>query len=132
MRLADLYERYREKVEFLAIYIREAHARDGWWFGKGLTKSALGLYSPLAAMDVDDPQSFEERLEVAGRCHETLKYGIETYVDDVDDHVNQAYAAWPTRLYLIGADGRVVYHGGIGPFGFKPSKLGEAIESLNL
>jgi hypothetical protein len=51
-------------------------------------------------------------------------------VDEVDDAVNEAYAAWPTRLYLIDTDGRVVYHGGPGPFGFHPRQFGEAIERL--
>jgi hypothetical protein len=47
----------------------------------------------------------------------------------MDDAVNKAYVAWPTRLYLIGLDGRVVYHGGLGPFDFHPYKLQRAIES---
>ena len=42
--------------------------------------------------------------------------------------MSRAYAASPTRLYLVGADGRVAYAGGPGPFGFKPAKLGAAIE----
>ena len=46
----------------------------------------------------------------------------------MDDAVNKAYAAWPTRLYLVGLDGRVVYGGGLGPFDFKPAKLENAIE----
>jgi hypothetical protein len=47
----------------------------------------------------------------------------------MDDHVNDTYAAWPTRLYLIGFDGRVVYAGGLGPYDFKPTKLKIAINS---
>ena len=31
--------------------------------------------------------------------------------------------------YLVGMDGRVVYGAGLGPFGFKPAKLGQAIET---
>lgn len=46
----------------------------------------------------------------------------------MDDAVNKAYAAYPARLYLVGLDGRVVYAGGLGPFGFKPEELGQAIE----
>ena len=30
-------------------------------------------------------------------------------------------------MYLIGMDGNVAYHGGPGPFGFKPDELEEAI-----
>ncbi len=79
--------------------------------------------------DVHDPQTLEERRQVAGRCEEALKYGIHTYVDDIDDSVNQAYAAWPTRLYLIDKYGKVAYKGGLGPFGFKPKEFGHRIEA---
>lgn len=46
----------------------------------------------------------------------------------MDDAVSKAYAAMPTRLYLVGLDGRVVYAGGLGPFGFKPAELGASID----
>ena len=85
-------------------------------------------FAPKVAMDVHDPQTIEERRSVAGRCEEALQYGIRTYVDEIDDRVNTAYAAHPTRLYLVGEDGRVAYAGGLGPWGFKPAELGEAIE----
>jgi len=82
-----------------------------------------------AATHVYDPQTIEERRAVAGQCEEALKYGIHMYVDEMDDAVNKAYAAWPTRLYLIGLDGRVVYASGLGPYDFHPAKLGKAIEN---
>ena len=50
------------------------------------------------------------------------------YIDEMDDHVNDTYAAWPTRLYLVGLDGKIVYGGGLGPYDFKPAKLKAAIE----
>ncbi|MCK5054655.1 MAG: hypothetical protein KAR65_10265 [Anaerolineales bacterium] len=115
-------------MKFISIYIREAHPVDGWWLGKGPFGVMLKLAKLKAATDVYDPKTIEERRAVAGDCEEALKYGIHTYVDEMDDAVNQAYAAWPTRLYLIGLDGRVIYHGGLGPFDFHPSKLGAAIE----
>jgi hypothetical protein len=46
----------------------------------------------------------------------------------MDDPVSKAYAAMPTRLYLVGLDGNVAYGGGLGPFGFKPSELDAAIK----
>jgi hypothetical protein len=82
-----------------------------------------------AATDVYDPKTIEERRAVAGQCEEALKYGIRTYVDEMDDGMNKTYAAWPTRLYLVGLDGNVAYAGGLGPFGFKPAELGAAIEA---
>jgi hypothetical protein len=117
---------YHQEVEFVSVYIREAHPVDGWWFGKGLM-GKLVTRGTNAAIDIYDPQTIEERRQAAGRCEDSLKYGIRTYVDDMDDAVNKAYAGWPTRLYLIGLDGKVVYHGGLGPWGFSPSKLKKAI-----
>ena len=127
--LHELYRRYHQQVQFLSIYIREAHPVDGWWLGKGIFGLGLRLARSRAATDVADPRTIEARRQVAGHCQESLQYGIRTYVDEMDDAVNQAYAAWPTRLYLIGEDGRVVYQGGPGPLGFRPAALGDAIEA---
>ena len=60
--------------------------------------------------------------------HPEIAPRIRTYVDEMDDRVNRAYAAWPTRFYLIGLDGKVVYPGGLGPYGFRPAKLFAAID----
>lgn len=115
MSLRDLYEAYHDRVQFLVIYIREAHPVDGWHMGKH---------------DIHDPGTIEERRELAGTCEAAMQYGIRTYVDEMDDPVMTAYAAWPERLYLVGRDGRVAYAGGRGPFGFKPAELKEAIDAL--
>ena len=48
-------------------------------------------------------------------------------IDGVDNAVASAYGGWPDRLYLIGSDGRIVFQGGEGPFGFKPDELERAI-----
>ena len=127
MSLTDLYAKYHEQVQFLPIYIREAHPVDGWWFGKGFPKLLLKRFVPKVALDVYDPQTIEERRQVAGACETSLSYGVRTYVDEMDDAVNKAYAAWPTRLYLIDLDGVVFYASGLGPYDFHPGKLKEAI-----
>ncbi len=116
-------------MEFLGIYIREAHPADGWSFGKWPARPLIKLFAPKAAVDIDDPKTLDERRLVATRCEEALCYEYPTLVDTIDDRVSEAYAAKPTRLYLIGADGRVVYDGGPGPFGFKPAEFRDAIAS---
>ncbi len=113
MSLRDLYREYNDQVQFILVYIREAHPTDGWYMGNH---------------DIRDHQSMDERREVAGMCEAALQYGIKTYVDEMDDAVSEAYAAMPDRLYLVGIDGRVFYAGGKGPFGFKPGELKEAID----
>jgi len=112
----------------MVIYIQEAHPVDGWWLGKGIPGLYMKLSGSKAATDIYDPKTIEERRAVARRCEVALQYEIPTYVDEMSDGVNKSYAAWPTRLYLIGLDGRVVYAGGLGPFGFKPAELRAAIE----
>ena len=117
-------------MQFIKIYIREAHPIDGWWLGRRLTKGLMKKFEPRASMTHYDPKTIEERRAIAGECEEALKYGVRTYVDEMDDKVNLAYAAWPTRLYLIGMDGKVVYGGGLGPYDFKPAKLKKAIDEF--
>ena len=51
-------------------------------------------------------------------------------MDEIHDPVMMAYAAWPDRLYLIDMEGKVAYAGGIGPSGFKPIELQQAIVNL--
>ncbi len=103
-------------MQFLVVYIREAHPTDGWDMG--------------SKYRITDPQTIEERREAAGMCEVGMQYGIRTYVDEMDDAVMTAYAAWPERLYLVGRDGHVAYAGGRGPFGFKPTELKQAISSI--
>ncbi|MBK5106702.1 MAG: hypothetical protein JJE12_01165 [Anaerolineales bacterium] len=59
---------------------------------------------PKTATEIHDPTTIEERRAVAGQCEESLQYGIRTYVDEMDDPVSKAYAAKPTRLYLVGVE----------------------------
>jgi len=131
--LRELYAQYNERVQFLVIYIREAHPEDGWSLGKlsrfGKLPGKLGGLAGHVKQGIYDPQTIEERRKVAGMCETALQYGIRTYVDEMDDEVMTAYAAMPDRLYLVGLDGRVVYAGGQGPFGFKPAELKEAIDA---
>ena len=128
VRLGELYAKYRKRVAFLSIYIREAHPKDGWWLGSGIPGLLLKLSKSKAATEIYDPQTLDERRAVADQCEQALEHGIPTYVDEMDDRVSEAYAAKPTRLYLVGEDGKVVYAGGLGPFGFRPEAFGTAIE----
>jgi hypothetical protein len=128
--LQQIFQEYHQQVKFIKIYIREAHPKDGWWFGKGISKILIRLFSAKVALDLYDPETIEERRAAAGECEQSLQYGVKTYVDEMDDPVNKAYAAWPTRLYLIGSDGKVSYAGGLGPFGFKPGEFRNALQTL--
>jgi hypothetical protein len=128
--LHNIYQEFNQQVKFIKVYIREAHPVDGWWFGKGFMNTLLKLSGSKVSWSIYDPKTIQDRREAADDCEQSLQYGIKTYVDEMDDGVNKAYAAWPTRLYLINNEGLVDYAGGLGPFGFKPAALKTAIQDL--
>lgn len=101
-------------MQFYIVYIREAHAIDS------RAPTAFGL--------IEDPITELERAAVASRCVEELDLPIPAVLDKMDDAVNQAYKAWPDRIYLVGKDGKIAYAGGRGPFFFSPDELERAIE----
>ena len=101
------------------MYIREAHAIDS-------NSPAGGNGMPI----VEDPVTLFERNQVAQVCMTKLELeGLPALVDDMKDTANNAYRAWPDRLYLVGKDGKIAYHGGRGPFGFKPEELDASIQA---
>jgi type I thyroxine 5'-deiodinase len=104
------------------VYITEAHPSDVWQMESNV-KDAVIFASPKDEL---------ERAFVAGACVRKLGIKFPAVLDDFDNPTERAYTGWPDRLYLIGADGRVVYKSTPGPFGFKPDDLKKAIESLKL
>jgi Iodothyronine deiodinase len=110
-------KRYGDRVEFLGIYIREAHPTDGWHMES----------NDRAGVKFAQPTTKEERQAIAAQCCTTLKMSVPLLVDGLDDAVGQAYSGMPDRLYLIDKYGRVAYKGGRGPFGFKPGELEHAL-----
>jgi hypothetical protein len=130
VRLREIHAKYRDSVEFIVVYVKEAHPTDKWWLGRTRTQRALHEVSgDLARIDVSDPVTLAQRREVAASCHSGLLDGVvPLYVDTIDNRVNNLYTGQPTRIYFIGTDGRVVYNPGTGPFGFNPDHLGLVIE----
>ena len=106
-------------MQFYIVYIREAHAID--------SRSPMSVESGMPL--VEDPITLDERAQVAEVCMTKLALEpMPALVDDMADTANNAYSAWPDRLYLVGKDGNLAYSGGRGPFGFHPDELEDAIE----
>jgi hypothetical protein len=113
-----LYDRWRAKIAFFVIYIKEAHPEDGWVLEVNRDQGVA----------VKDPVSLEARVEVAQSCAIRLEIRIPVLLDGVANKVAIAYGGWPDRLYLISKSGKVAFQGAEGPFGFKPEQLEQAIE----
>ena len=121
-----MFERYGETVQFLAVYIREAHPLDGVLAERQSGRWLVG--TPERHLFVEDPITFEERLALAQQCEQEMGLGYPMLVDDLDDVVNSAYSAWPERLYLVDLDGTLIYRGERGPEGFLPDELDKVLE----
>ncbi len=76
------------------------------------------------------PRTAEERAKVAGDCRKGLKLSMPMLLDGMDNAANEAYAAWPDRLYIVGKDGRIAYKGAPGPAGFNPAEMEQALAKL--
>ena len=120
MRLEAIHQRYKDRVHFSWIYIREAHASDEW--AMALNASEQIVYA--------QPTTNHERAEVAEACSIALPITMPMLLDGVDDAVADAYAAYPDRLYVIDADGRVAHRGGPGPWGFDATEWEAVIAGL--
>ena len=110
------------------MYLHEAHPVDGVLPERHDGNWLMG--TPERGLLVEDPQTLAERTALARHCQEEMQLGIPFLVDTMDDAVNHAYAAWPDRLYVLDADGSVVYRGGKGPMGFRPDELAGVLTEM--
>ncbi len=101
------------------MYVQEAHPTDGWQVDSNVTEGVL----------YQQHQSYDERASVAATCQLDLKITVPILVEEMDNAIDEAYGAAPERLYLIGRDGRVAYHGGAGPHFFDLDAWERAIEA---
>jgi len=69
------------------------------------------------------PRTLSDRLAIANDFAKRFKYPLPFGVDDMLNAANNAYAAWPERLYIIDENGRIAYRGGMGPFNYHPAEV---------
>ena len=78
----------------------------------------------------NQPRSFDERKELAKILVERLQYRMPVAIDALDNRADEAFSAWPERIYVIGPGGRIAYKGEMGPFGFHPEEAEKALAAL--
>ena len=128
MRFLPVYKKYRDDVEFMMIYVREAHPTDKWWLAETKFMRFISVLSnDHPSYDTMEPETIEERRSVATACRTKLLEDMQVYVDNMDNKVDQTYVGWPTRIYFLDKEGRVEYDSGLGPYGFSPSELDQKI-----
>lgn len=118
-RLEEMRQGYGEELEFLYVYIKEAHPDDEWQMDSNVEKDLV----------FNQPKTFEERMNLAQAFVTEMEIEGPVMVDEIDNIANACFAAWPERLYVIDTDGRIVYKGGMGPFDFDTDELDEFLRS---
>ena len=118
MRLNEIHETYKNHVEFLLIYIHEAHPSDGW-------QTPQNLYD---AVVYQAPTDDDERAEIANACQIGLDLKMPMLVDGIDNAVEEAYVSEPIRMYMIDREGILTFNGAPGPAGFNPDDWEAAIQ----
>ena len=120
MRLDELAKRYEGRAKFAGIYIREAHADDEDRVPRNLAEGVV----------FDQPQSADARAEIAGACMLRYNFSFPMLLDNMENQAEETYIAWPDRLYIVGADGRIAYQGGLGPLYFDVDEFDAALSGL--
>jgi iodothyronine deiodinase-like protein len=108
-----MHEKYSDRAEFVTVYIKEAHPEDEWQMD---SNEKEGVCYP-------QPKTTEQRLAIANDFVKRFEYPIPLLVDPIENHGNAAYAGWPERFYIVDEQGKIVYKGKTGPFGFHPEEV---------
>ena len=116
-----LYAEYQGRARFLLAYIREAHpAGDGW---QSTINERQGVSLPEA-------KTLVERGEHAAVCRRELKIPYEAAVDGLDGRIETAFAAFPSRVFVIDRTGKVTFSSALDAETLRPAALRAAIDAV--
>jgi tetratricopeptide (TPR) repeat protein len=118
--LGKLYPEYKDKIPFYLIYIREAHSTTDWASTKNQREDVT--LRPASNM--------EEQQDHATMCVRKLRIDFPTFVDGMNGAAEKAYAAWPSKAFLLDKRGRIVYASGLSEQDFKPDELENQLRKL--
>lgn len=97
----QVYEDFKDRPEFLFIYIREAHPDS--------VLSIIADDGRESLLKISQAADLSGRTASAAVCQRTLKLRMPIAVVDIDNRVGKAYAGWPNRMVVIGTDGKIIY-----------------------
>jgi hypothetical protein len=118
--LKSFQQRYGSRLPFLLIYIREAHAGDSWQSTRNVREGvSLATAATLA-----------EKQAHAAMCRRELHLPFPALVDGMDGAVESAYGAWPSRAFIIGADGRILYSTRLTELDFQADQMDSVLRKL--
>jgi tetratricopeptide (TPR) repeat protein len=122
--LKRLSEQYKDAVDFRLVYIREAHAEGGT---EAQWQSTINERDGISLAPA---RTLPEKQQHADLCLRKLSLPFPAVVDAMDGAAESAYQAWPSRVYVIGRDGRVAYNTRLGELDFHPAALDAALHEI--
>ncbi|TKJ38226.1 MAG: hypothetical protein CEE38_05560 [Planctomycetes bacterium B3_Pla] len=111
-----LYASYNDDIEFLIVYIREAHPE---MLKEGNKTGIVGR-----------PKSLDERVILATECVSKYKFTMPMVIDGMDGKVNSDYQAAPVRVTVTDIDGKVAFYAGRGPSDFRLPPVERTLKKL--
>ncbi len=118
--LNKLYAAYKGHLAFYLIYIREAHSTADWQSTRNEREGVV----------LGPATTIGERKQHATLCVRKLHLDLPALLDGMNGAAEKSYAAWPSKAYLIGADGQVIFSTGLSDLEFKPALLDAAIRQV--
>ena len=118
--LRKMQERYGPRVVFLLVYIREAHDTSQWQSTRNEREQIRMAPAATLAQKQND----------AMVCSRKLHLPFRALVDGMDNAVEMVYHAWPSRVFVIGADGRILYSSHLTELDFHADQMEAVLQGL--
>jgi tetratricopeptide (TPR) repeat protein len=122
--LKHIAQANRGSVDFRLVYIREAHAEGG---AESQWQSTINIKEGITLAPA---RTLPEKQDHAALCLRKLDLPFPAVVDGMDGAAETAYQAWPSRLYLVGSDGKVAFQTRLGELDFRAAELEAAIREM--
>lgn len=105
-RYEEIHQALKGRVNFLCVYILEAHPEDGWRVPHNWERDIC----------FPTPSSLNERAKIAHLCRAEHGLTIPMAMDTMDNALMTCYAGSPERLYAIAANATITHRSSIGPY----------------
>ncbi len=103
MHLNDLAKEVGEQIQFICVYVEEAHPTDGSQSPKNEAEGILFAR----------PTNEDERAEIATACMLRTNFSFPMVLDNMNNETDSTYVAMPERVYLLDENGRVTWKCGL-------------------
>ena len=117
--LNKLYPEYKNQIPFYLIYIREAHSTNDWASTRNQREGIV--LEPAANMG--------ERQDHATMCVRKLHIEFPALLDSMNGSAEKAYAAWPSKAYVLDKHGKILFSTGLSEQDFHLNELEAALRN---